>query len=124
MKKRLIFPALLAAAITTLSLASAPSLQTKGYIEGYVTPNDVKSIVELVIKKGTSDTDTSILRTTTDEKGFYKFEGLEDGVYELQIWPRSGDYISKTVTRVVNTKAKRSAIEKADTVKLKKVADQ
>lgn len=120
MKKRLIFPALLAAAITTLSLASAPSLQTKGYIEGYVTPNEVKSIVELVIKKGASDTDTSILRTTTDEKGFYKFEGLEDGVYELQIWPRSGDYISKTVTRVVNTKAKRSSVEKADTVKLQR----
>lgn len=120
MKKRLIFPALLAAAITTLSLSSAPSLQTKGYIDGYVTPNDVKSIVELVIKKGASDTDTSILRTTTDEKGFYKFEGLEDGVYELQIWSRSGDYISKTVTRVVNTKAKKSAVEKADTIKLQR----
>lgn len=120
MKKRLIFPALLAAAITTLSLASAPSLQTKGYIEGYVTPNEVKSIVELVIKKGASDTDTSILRTTTDEKGFYKFEGLEDGVYELQIWPTSGDYISKTVTRVVNTKANKTAVEKSDTIKLQR----
>ncbi len=103
-----------------LSFSTKPAHQDKGHIEGYVVPKNVESWVELIIKKAGSETDTTMLRTTTDEKGFYRFEGLDDGVYELLIWPKSGDYISKKVSRVVNTKARKASAEKADSIILER----
>lgn len=93
-----------------------------GIIEGTVEPNDIPSVVSVLVDDmGTDETDDDfIISANTDENGHFALWGVPAGTYNLVITPdASSIYTETTVEGVAVTNGETTVIDEAIQLNLK-----